>query len=85
MSGEATLALTVNQYLLFGGASAISLAAFIGLILVPALGSVGRPWEKVLASFLSLFVLVTLVLIGIAIGLAIFLNWGEIEDLFGQG
>ena len=55
-----------TEYLLFGGAGLISLAAFVGLILVPALGSYGRAWEKVAASFMSLFVLVALVLIGVA-------------------
>ena len=34
------------EYLLFGGAAAISLLAFAALILVPAIGSYGRTWEK---------------------------------------
>lgn len=59
------------EFLLFGGAALISIVAFIGLILVPALGSYGRVWEKITASILSLFVLVTLVLVGVALGVAI--------------
>ena len=55
-----------TEYLLFGGAGLISLPPSSGLILVPALGSYGRAWEKAAASFLSLFVLVALVLIGVA-------------------
>ena len=43
----------------------LGVAAFVGLILVPALGSYGRPWEKVAAGFLSLFVLAALVIAGL--------------------
>ncbi len=56
---------------MFGGAGLISLIAFTTLILVPALGSFGRGWEKATAGVLSLFVLVTLIVIGIAIGLRV--------------
>jgi len=69
------------EYLLFGGAALVSLLAFVGLILVPALSSFGRVWEKAAASFLSLFVLVALILIGIALGLVITL-YTDIPDLF---
>jgi hypothetical protein len=68
------------EYLLFGGAGAVSLAAFIGLILVPTLGSYGRAWEKIAASFLSLFVLVALALVGILIGLAIVYYYNDIVE-----
>jgi hypothetical protein len=68
------------EYLLFGGAGVVSLAAFIGLILVPTLGSYGRAWEKVAASFLSLFVLVALALVGVLIGLAIVYYYNDIVD-----
>ena len=54
-----------NEYLLFGVAGLVSLVAFVGLILVPALGSYGRIWEKAAAGLLSLFVLVALILIGV--------------------
>ena len=77
------LARISNDYLLFGGAGLISLVAFVGLILVPALGSYGRIWEKAAAGFLSLFVLATLVLIGIAIGVAIVYYYNDITDLVG--
>jgi hypothetical protein len=68
------------EYLLFGGAGLVSLVAFVGLILVPALGSYGRAWEKVAASFLSLFVLLALVLIGILIGLLVVYYYTDIRD-----
>lgn len=64
-------------------ASVISLIAFIGLVLVPALGSFGRLWEKAAATFLSLFVLVTLIMIGIAIGLVLVIEIpDQITDIF---
>jgi hypothetical protein len=71
-----------TEYYLFGIAGALSLAAFVGLILVPALGSYGRAWEKVVAGMLSLFVLAALVLIGLVLGVVIFLNWDKIQGWF---
>ena len=64
------------------GAALISLIAFVGLILVPALGSVGRAWEKLGVSFLSLFVLVTLILIGVVLGVVIVYYWNDISAVF---
>jgi len=72
-----------SEYLLFGAAGLISLLAFTGLILAPALGAYGRTWEKFAAAFLSLFVLATLVAIGVAIGVAIVYYWNDIRDLLG--
>jgi hypothetical protein len=68
-----------TEYYLFGAAGLVSVAVFVGLILAPALGSYGRAWEKLVAGFLSLFVLAALVLVGLAIGVAIFLNWDDIS------
>ena len=73
-----------TEYLLFGGAGLVSLIAFVGLILVPALGSFGRPWEKAAATFLSLFVLLTLVLVGVAIGITIVYYYPEISEFLGS-
>ena len=56
----------------FVAAGAVSLAAYVSLILLPAIGSYGRAWEKVAAGFLSLFVLTSMVVFGTAIGLAVF-------------
>ena len=72
-----------TEYLLFGGAGLISLLAFTALILVPAIGSFGRNWEKATALFLSFFVLVALLALGIAIGIAIVYYWPDITGLFG--
>jgi hypothetical protein len=69
-----------TEYYLFGIAGAVSVIAFAGLILAPALGSYGRGWEKAAAAFVSLFVLAALVLTGLAIGMLIFFNWDTISD-----
>ncbi|HSK50846.1 MAG TPA: hypothetical protein VK889_10190 [Solirubrobacterales bacterium] len=69
-----------NQYLLYGVAAAIVLAAFVTLILVPAVSSYGRIWEKAAAGFVSLFVLAALVVIGVLAGLVIVYYYNEIAD-----
>ena len=46
-------------------------AGYIAFILVPAWESYGRLWERVAASFLTLFTLATLLGIGASIGLVI--------------
>lgn len=69
-----------TEYFLFGGAGVISLLAFTALILAPAMGSYGRTWEKATAVLLSLFVLLVLVLIGVAIGALIVYYWPQITD-----
>ena len=71
-----------TEYYLFGVAGLLSVSAFVGLILVPALGSYGRVWEKIVAGFLSLFVLAALVLIGVVLGVVIFFNWDKISNWF---
>jgi hypothetical protein len=72
-----------DEYLLFGAAGLVSLVAFVGLILVPAISSYGRVWEKAAAGVLSLFVLVALLLIGVVVGLAIVYYYDEIVNLLG--
>lgn len=68
-----------TEYYLFAVAGLLSISAFIGLILAPALGSYGRAWEKIVVGFLSLFILAALVLIGLVLGVVIFLNWDKIS------
>jgi hypothetical protein len=69
-----------TEYYLFGIAGLLSVSAFVALILAPALGSYGRAWEKLVAGMLSLFVLAALVLVGLVIGVVIFLNWDKIHS-----
>jgi O-antigen ligase len=70
-----------TEYYLFGGAGLLSLLAFAALILVPAIGSYGRTWEKATAAFLSLFVLAALLLLGVAVGVMIVYFWDDITRL----
>jgi hypothetical protein len=67
---------------IFGGAGLVSLVAFTTLILVPAIGSFGRGWEKATAAALSLIVLVALVALGVAAGVTIVYYWDEISAFF---
>ena len=46
-------------------------AGYLSLILAPAWQCYGRLWEKLAASFLTLFMLATLMGVGAAIGLAV--------------
>ena len=72
-----------TEYLLFGGAGLLSLIAFAALIMAPAVGSFGRTWEKATAMIVSLFVLVVLLALGVALGVAVVYYWDDITQLFG--
>jgi hypothetical protein len=72
-----------DEYVLFGAAALISLVAFVALILVPALGSYGRLWEKAVAGILSVIVLLALVLTGVVVGLAVVYYYNDIAELLG--
>jgi hypothetical protein len=52
-------------------ASGVVLSCWVTLIAVPAWRCYGRLWEKVAASFLTLFILGTLLGVGAAAGLAV--------------
>lgn len=71
------------EVLLFGGAGLVSLLAFATLILVPAVGSFGRGWEKATAVVLSILVFVALIAIGAAIGVAVIYFWDDLSGVFG--
>ena len=55
-----------------------AIAAFVALIAFPAWTAYSTIWERVAASFLSLFVLVALLLVGAAGGAAIAYYWDSI-------
>ena len=52
-------------------------AGYIALIMVPAWECYGRLWEKLAATFLTLYVLATLLGVGAAIGLAIVWSYDQ--------
>ena len=77
-----TLAEIGTEKFLFGGAGLISLLAFATLILVPAVGSFSRPWEKVTAGVISVFILLALLGAGLAVGALIVYYWPDIKHFF---
>ena len=52
-------------------AGVVGLVAYFTLVLAPAWSSYGRLWERVAASFLSLYILATFVGVGLGIGFAV--------------
>ncbi|HXQ00087.1 MAG TPA: hypothetical protein VN845_08485 [Solirubrobacteraceae bacterium] len=57
-------------------AGVFGLAAYVGLILVPAWGSYTRVWERIAATLLSLYVLAVFVGVGALAALAAVYFWG---------
>jgi hypothetical protein len=55
-------------YIAIGAAGAISVIAWAALVLVPAVGSFSRVWERAVAVVLSLYVLAAFVLVGLLLG-----------------
>ena len=49
----------------------LTVACYAGLMVVPAWRCYGRLWEKLAASFLTLYILATMLGIGTIIGLAV--------------
>lgn len=49
----------------------VAAAAYALFIVVPAWGSYGRAWERIAASFLTLFILAAMIGLGTALGGAI--------------
>jgi hypothetical protein len=54
-----------------GAGGLVAFIAYVGLIVIPAWTSYGRWWERVGAAFMTLFILATLLGMGIGIGAAV--------------
>lgn len=67
--------LTLINLIIFVAIGA-GLAGYVAFILVPAVSSYGRLWERVAAGFLSLFILVTLISVGVLVGLGAIYLYG---------
>ena len=65
------LASVTTEEIAIGAAAAACAMAWAVFILAPAWTSYGRVWERVAASFLTLFILATLLGIGVVVGLVI--------------
>jgi hypothetical protein len=63
-------------YLVAVCAGVFGFALYVGLILVPAWGSYSRMWERLAATWLSLYVLAVLVGAGVLGALAFVYFWG---------
>ncbi|HST55112.1 MAG TPA: hypothetical protein VLJ42_04350 [Solirubrobacteraceae bacterium] len=66
---------TTINHLVAVSAGVFGLAAYAGLILVPAWSAYSRLWERVAATILSLYVLAALVGIGVVGALAVVYFW----------
>ena len=65
-------------YLVAAVCGVFGLAAFAGFILVPAWNAYSKLWERVLAAFLSLYVLGAFVGLGVLGGAAVVWFWDNI-------
>jgi len=60
------------------GCGVITLAAWIGLLVVPAWTSYSRLWERLAATFLTLYVLAAVLVVGGLLGALLALRWDEV-------
>jgi hypothetical protein len=60
------------------GSGSLGLIAYIAFILVPAWGAYSRIWQRVAASFLTLYVLAGFVILGAAGGAAVVWFWDRL-------
>ncbi len=66
-------------YLVGITAGVFAIAAYVGLILVPAWQSYSRAWERAAASFLTLYIFAAFIAIGAGGGLAVVWFWDRIQ------
>ena len=60
------------------GSGVLGLLAYIAFILVPAWGAYSRIWQRLAASFLTLYVLAAFIILGAAGGAAIIYFWDQL-------
>jgi hypothetical protein len=64
-------------YLVAGVCGVAGMAAFVGLILVPAVGAYTRTWQRVVAVALSFYVFASMVGIGLLGAVGVLWIWGR--------
>lgn len=69
---------TEITYLVVAVAGALSLAAWIGLIVVPAWSSYSRVWERLVAVVASVYVLAAILAAGAGVGALVLYYYDEI-------
>jgi hypothetical protein len=62
-------------YLVAGLCGVLGLAAFVGLILVPAVSAYTRAWQRLIAVVLSLYVLVAMIGVGVIGAVGVYELW----------
>jgi hypothetical protein len=66
-------------YLVAGCSAVFGLAAYVGLILVPAWTTYTRLWHRLAAAFLTLYIAAAAGLLGVAGGAAVVWFWDRIH------
>ncbi len=66
-------------YVVAAACGLLALAAYVGLILVPAVSAYSRWWERIGAGFLSLYVLGAFVIAGVGGGAAVVWFWNNFQ------
>ena len=69
---------TSITYFVGACAGVFSFTAYVAYVAVPAWTAYSRVWQRVAAVFLSLYVLATMIGIGVLVGVLITLNWDQI-------
>jgi hypothetical protein len=69
---------TAITYFVAACAGVFSLTAFVGWVLIPAWSAYTRGWERAAAVFLSLYVLVSFLGAGVALGVTVIYFWDRI-------
>jgi hypothetical protein len=72
MSNESIIVLVATSSGVF------ALAAWIGLVAIPAWQSYSRAWERVAAVFMSLYLVAAFMLVGVAVGALVVWFWDRI-------
>ncbi len=67
-------------YVVAAACGVLALAAYVGLILVPALTAYSRWYERLGAGFLTLYVLAAFVIAGVGGGAGVVWFWDRFQD-----
>jgi hypothetical protein len=65
-------------YVVAGSSGFLAVVAYVAFILVPAWSAYSRVWERLAASFLTLYVLAGFVILGAAGGAAVVWFWDRL-------
>jgi hypothetical protein len=69
---------TSITYFVGACAGVFSFAAYVAFVAVPAWAAYDRIWQRVAAVFLSLYVLIAMIGVGMLVGALVTLNWGQV-------